>query len=104
MRRSAKYDHEVTGANFAPFCPCCSDFVAWKVGVDVTFRATRQLSLSMEANNLLHIRPRATVPSVLANGTVFNGAVNAGSLPYLLNPTLYGFNGAFYYGKVSWKF
>lgn len=76
----------------------------WITDLDVTFRATRQLSLSVGANNLLDIRPHRTVPSVLANGTVFNGADNAGSLPYLLNPTPYGFNGAFYYGKVSWKF
>ncbi len=76
----------------------------WITDVDVTFRATKQLSLSVGANNVFDILPHRTVPSVIAGGTVYNGADNAGSLPFLLNPTPYGFNGAFYYGKVSWKF
>ena len=76
----------------------------WITDVDVTFRATKQLSLSIGANNVFDILPHPTVPSVIVTGTVFNGADNAGSLPFLLNPTPYGFNGAFYYGKVSWKF
>ena len=42
--------------------------------------------------------------TTVSGGTVFNGGDNAGSLPYLLNPTPYGFNGAFYYTKVSYKF
>jgi hypothetical protein len=50
------------------------------------------------------LTPHRTVPSVISGTTVFNGADNAGSLAYLLNPTPFGFNGAFYYGKVSWKF
>ena len=76
----------------------------WITDVDVSFRPTKQLTLAVGANNVLDIRPHPTVPTVIAGGTVFNGADNAGSLPYLLNPTPYGFNGAFYYGKVSWKF
>lgn len=76
----------------------------WITDVDATFRVSKQLSLSVGANNVFDILPHRTVPSVIAGGTVFNGADNAGSLPYLLNPTPYGFNGAFYYGKVSWKF
>jgi iron complex outermembrane receptor protein len=76
----------------------------WITDLDVTFRATKQISLSAGANNLFDIRPHKTVPSRIVNGVVFNGADNAGSLPYLLNPTPYGFNGAFYYGKVSVKF
>lgn len=76
----------------------------WITDVDVTFQATRHLSLSIGANNVFDIRAHPTVPGAIVNGTVFNGADNAGSLPFLLNPTPYGFNGAFYYGKVSWKF
>jgi iron complex outermembrane receptor protein len=76
----------------------------WITDVDVTFRATKQLSLSIGAQNVFDTLPHRTVPSVIVNGTVFNGADNAGSLPYLLNPTPYGFNGAFYYGKVNWKY
>ena len=76
----------------------------WTTDVDVTFRASKNLTLSVGANNVFDVMPHATVPTVVAGGTVFNGADNAGSLPFLLNPTPYGFNGAFYYGKVSWKF
>jgi iron complex outermembrane recepter protein len=76
----------------------------WITDLDVTFRVSRQLALSVGANNVFDVMPHRTAPSVIAGGTVFNGADNAGSLPFLLNPTPYGFNGAFYYGKVSWKF
>ena len=76
----------------------------WITDIDLTFRATRQLTVSIGANNVFDVMPHATVPSRVVNGTVFNGADNAGSLPYLLNPTPYGFNGAFYYGKVSLRF
>jgi iron complex outermembrane receptor protein len=76
----------------------------WITDIDVTFRVTRQLTLSVGANNAFDIMPHRTVPSQIVSGTVFNGGDNAGSLPYLLNPTPYGFNGAFYYGKVSWRF
>jgi iron complex outermembrane recepter protein len=76
----------------------------WVTDLDITFRASRQLSLSVGANNLFGTTPDRTVPSVINNGVAVNGADNAGSLPYLLNPTPYGFNGAFYYGKVSWRF
>ena len=76
----------------------------WIADADVAFRVSKQLTVAVGANNLFDTRPHRTVPSVIAGTTVFNGADNAGSLPYLLNSTPYGFNGAFYYGKVSWKF
>jgi iron complex outermembrane receptor protein len=76
----------------------------WITDLDVTFRVTRQLAVSVGANNAFDIMPHPTLPSTIVNGTAVNGADNAGSLPYLLNPTPYGINGAFYYGKVSWKF
>lgn len=76
----------------------------WITDLAVTFRVSKQLSLSVGADNVFNILAPRTVPSVIASGTVTNGADNAGSLPYLLNPTPYGFNGAFYYGKVRWTF
>jgi iron complex outermembrane receptor protein len=76
----------------------------WVTDIDVTFRATKQLTLAVGVNNVFDILPHRTVPSVISGTTVFNGADNAGSLPYLLNPTPFGTAGAFYYGKVSWKF
>ena len=76
----------------------------WITDLDITFRASKNLTLAVGANNVFDILPHRTVPSVISGNTVFNGADNAGSLPFLLNPTPYGFNGTFYYGKVSWKF
>jgi iron complex outermembrane receptor protein len=76
----------------------------WIFDLDVAFRVSKQLTASAGANNLLDTRAPRTAPTQIVNGTVFNGADNAGSLPFLLNPTPYGYNGAFYYGKVSWRF
>ena len=58
----------------------------------------------MGANNVMHVLPHQTIASTISGGTVFNGGDNVGSLPFLLNPTPYGFNGAFYYTKLSYKF
>ena len=76
----------------------------WIFDLDVAYRVSKQLTVSAGANNLFDSRAPRTAPTQIAGGTVFNGGDNAGSLPYLLNPTPYGFNGAFYYGKVSWRF
>ena len=39
----------------------------------------------------------------VVNGTAFNGSDNVGIFPYnSISP--FGFNGAFYYGKLSFKF
>ena len=75
----------------------------WITDVDVTFRVSRQLRLSVGANNLFDIYPDKTLPSVVVGGVPFNGNDNGGSAPYLLNPAPMGMNGAFYYGKVSWN-
>lgn len=76
----------------------------WLVDLDVTYRFSKELTLSAGANNVFDAVAHRSAPTVIAGGTVFNGNDNAGSLPYLTNPTPYGFNGRFYYGKVSWKF
>ncbi len=76
----------------------------WSTDLDVTYRYSKQLMFSIGANNLFDVRPEKTIGSVISGGTVFNGDDNAGSLPYLLNPSPLGFNGAFYYTKVSYKF
>ena len=52
----------------------------------------------------MNVLPHQTIASTISGGTVFNGGDNVGSLPFLLNPTPYGFNGAFYYTKLSYKF
>jgi iron complex outermembrane receptor protein len=76
----------------------------WITDLDATYRHSKQLTLSVGANNVTNVLPHRTIGSTVSGGTVFNGGDNAGSLPYLLNPTPYGFNGAFYYTKVSYKF
>jgi iron complex outermembrane receptor protein len=76
----------------------------WTTDVDATFRVSRQLTLSIGANNVFDIYPDKTLPSVVVAGVPFNGNDNAGSAPYLLNAAPMGINGAFYSGKVSWKF
>ena len=76
----------------------------WITDLDATYRHSKQLTLSVGVNNVTNVLPHRTIGSTVSGGTVFNGGDNAGSLPYLLNPTPYGFNGAFYYTKVSYKF
>ncbi len=76
----------------------------WITDLDATYRYSKQLTFSVGVNNVANVMPHKTIGSTVAGGTVFNGGDNAGSLPYLLNPTPYGFNGAFYYTKVSYKF
>ncbi len=76
----------------------------WITDLDVTFRWSKQLSLSLGANNLFDQQPDTTLPTVISGPTVFAGNDNQGSLPFLQNPSPFGFNGAFYYGKVSCKF
>ena len=76
----------------------------WITDLDATYRHSKQLTWSVGVNNVTNVLPHRTIGSTVSGGTVFNGGDNAGSLPYLLNPTPYGFNGAFYYTKVSYKF
>lgn len=76
----------------------------WITDLDATYRYSKQLTFSVGANNVTNTLPHKTIGTVVSGGTVFAGNDNQGSLPYLLNPTPYGFNGAFYYTKVSYKF
>jgi iron complex outermembrane receptor protein len=76
----------------------------WNTDVDVSFRFSRQLTISIGANNVLDVYPDRTLASRISDGVPFLGNDNAGSAPYLLNAAPMGINGAFYYGKVSWKF
>ncbi len=72
--------------------------------VDVTYRASRQCSFSLGANNVFNTYPDKTLPSRVINGVAFNGNDNGGSAPYLLNASPLGMNGITYYTKVSLKF
>ncbi|MDP2138891.1 MAG: TonB-dependent receptor [Candidatus Didemnitutus sp.] len=79
-----------SGANFQ----LIQDFSAkWVTDLDVTYRHNANLSVTVGANNLLDIYPDRNV-------TVNN---NAGIFHYAgISP--WGFNGTFYFGKVSYKF
>ena len=52
---------------------------------------------------MFDVYPEQNLRSKIVNGVVFNGADNAGIFPYSgVSP--FGFSGAFYYGKLAYKF
>ncbi|MBI2518695.1 MAG: TonB-dependent receptor [Opitutae bacterium] len=75
----------------------------WLTDLDVTFHYNKNITVSVGANNLFDIYPDENLRSKIVNGTVFNGSDNAGIFPYSgISP--FGFNGAFYYAKLSLKY
>lgn len=76
----------------------------WLFDFDATYRFSQALSFALGVNNVTDERATRSMPTVVSGGTVFGGNDNQGSLPYLTNPTPYGFNGRSFYGKVSWRF
>ena len=75
----------------------------WITDLDVTYRITKQFTLSAGVNNLFNIYPSENIRSKVVNGTAFTGSDNVGIFPYSgISP--FGFNGAFYYTKVAYKF
>ncbi len=71
----------------------------WILDLDVAWKPTTRLTLSAGANNLADIYPDKNIAST----TAFFGADNVGIFPYNgISP--FGFNGAFFYGKVGYKF
>jgi iron complex outermembrane receptor protein len=75
----------------------------WITDLDVTYRAAKGLSFSLGANNLFNVYPTENIRSKVVGGTAFSGSDNVGIFPYS-SVSPFGFNGAFYYGKVSYKF
>jgi iron complex outermembrane recepter protein len=75
----------------------------WITDLDITWRFSKQFSVSVGANNLFDVYPTQNIRSRVVNGAAFTGSDNVGIFPYSsLSP--FGFNGASYYGKVSYKF
>jgi len=69
----------------------------WITDLDVTFRATRRVSLSVGANNVLGVYPDENFRSPTGADNS-----NAGIFPYnQVSP--FGFNGAFYYVRLAWN-
>jgi iron complex outermembrane receptor protein len=75
----------------------------WLTDLDVTYHHTKNISVSVGANNLFDVYPEQNLRSKVVNGVAFNGTDNAGIFPYnSVSP--FGFNGVFYYTKLSLKF
>ncbi len=75
----------------------------WVTDLDLTYRATKNLTVSIGANNLFDVYPDENIRSRIVGGTVFNGSDNVGIFPYnAVSP--FGFNGVTYYGKISFRY
>jgi len=71
----------------------------WVADVDVSYKFTKWLRVSIGADNVFNVYPKKNIASTPA----FLGSDNAGIFPYSgISP--FGFNGTFYYTKVSVKF
>jgi len=75
----------------------------WLTDIDVTYRYSKRLSFSVGANNVFDVYPDENIRSRIVNGTAFNGFDNVGIFPYS-SVSPFGFNGAFYYTKVSLRY
>lgn len=75
----------------------------WLTDLDVTYHYSKNITLSVGANNLFDVYPDQNIRSKVVNGVAFNGSDNVGIFPYSgISP--FGFNGAFYYTKLALKF
>ena len=71
----------------------------WVTDLEVSYRYGRRFTFAIGANNLFDVYPTTNIRST----TAFQGSDNVGIFPYNgISP--FGFNGAFYYSKVSFKF
>lgn len=75
----------------------------WLTDLDLTYHYSKNITVSIGANNLFDIYPDENIRSRIVNGTVYNGNDNAGTFPYS-SVSPFGFNGAFYYAKLSLKY
>jgi iron complex outermembrane receptor protein len=75
----------------------------WLADLDVTYHYTKNITISIGANNLFDVYPDQNIRSKVVNGVAFNGADNVGIFPYS-SVSPFGFNGAFYYGKLNFKY
>jgi len=75
----------------------------WLMDLDVSYKLTKNITLSAGANNLLDVYPDENIRSRIVNGTVYNGSDNVGIFPYS-SVSPFGFNGVTFYGKVAFRF
>ncbi len=75
----------------------------WLTDLDVTYSYNKNITVSIGANNLFDVYPDENIRSKVVGGVAFNGTDNVGIFPYSgISP--FGFNGTFYYTKLSLKF
>ena len=75
----------------------------WITDLDVTYHYSKAMTVSLGAQNLFNVYPTENIRSKVVGGTAFAGSDNVGIFPYSgISP--FGFNGAFYYGKIGYKF
>ena len=75
----------------------------WLTDLDVTYHYSKNVTISVGANNLFDTYPDENIRSKVVGGAAFNGTDNAGIFPFnSISP--FGFNGAFYYTKLSLRF
>ncbi len=75
----------------------------WLTDLDVTYSYNKNITVSIGANNLFDVYPDENIRSKVVGGVAFNGYDNVGIFPYSgISP--FGFNGTFYYTKLSLKF
>ncbi len=75
----------------------------WLTDLDVSYKVNKNITVSAGASNLFDVYPDQNIRSRIVGGTVFNGSDNVGIFPYSgISP--FGFNGVFYYSKLSLKF
>lgn len=87
-----------------------SGYYKAKVGVaaltdlEISYDIITDLTLTVGANNLLNKKPEKVYNVTLANGTGLRPVTgsNVWNQPYTFGP--YGFNGGYYYGRITLKF
>ncbi len=86
------------GAAAGNMVPVQTFSAKWLTDLDVTWRFDDRTTFSVGANNLFDVYPDQNIAST----SQWLGSDNAGIFPYSgISP--FGFNGRFYYGKVSYK-
>ena len=72
--------------------------------LEISYEVLKDLTLTAGANNLFNKKPETVYNVTLANGTGLRPVTgsNVWNQPYTFGP--YGFNGGYYYGRITLKF
>lgn len=72
--------------------------------LEISYEMLKDLTLTVGANNLLNKKPEKVYNVTLANGTGLRPVTGSNVWNQPLNFGPYGFNGGYYYGRVTLKF